>query len=132
MVTRLLGLAYSSVLCGVAVNRLIDSPGARVPVALITFVVVIAYRMWRFGVLADDEWLVVRNTVLTRRVARSRIKEFRLDDLRFTLPDRQVIRAALRDGRTLTLGVTTGFKGRPAREPDLAALRSWLRDGRAA
>ena len=58
--------------------------------------------------------LVVRNTFSTRRLARSEIADFRLDRLRFALPNRQAIRVVLRDGKVRTLDVTKGFRA-PAR-----------------
>ncbi len=75
---------------------------------------------------------MVRNTFSTRRLARSEIADFRLDNLRFALPGRQAIRVVLRDGTVRTLDVTKGFRGQPDRAPDLGRLRSWLGDGRAA
>jgi len=130
--TRLIGLGYTSVLGGVGVARLIDTPGSWEPILLIACAVAFGYRMWRYGVVADGRALVVRNTFFTRRLARSEIADFRLDRLRFPLPNRQAIRVVLRDGQTRTLDVTKGFRGQPDRAPDLAALRSWLGSGRAA
>ena len=127
--TRLIGLGYTSVLGGVGVTRLIDTPGSWVPMLLIACAVAFGYRMWRYGVVSDGGGLVVRNTFSTRRLARSEIADFRLDRLRFTLPNRQAIRVVLRDGTVRTLDVTKGFRGRPDRSPDLAALRSWLKEG---
>ena len=131
--TRLIGLGYTSVLGGVGVARLIDTPGSWVPILLIACAVAFGYRMWRYGVVSDGgDGLVVRNTFSTRRLARAEIAEFRLGRLRFALPGRQAIRVVLRDGKVRTLDVTKGFRGRPDRSPDLAALRSWLGEGRGA
>jgi hypothetical protein len=129
--TRLLGLGYTSVLGGVAVTRLVDTPGSWVPIVFIACAAAVGYRMWRYGVVADGGGLVVRNTFSTRRLARSEIADFRLDRLRFALPNRQAIRVVLRDGTVRTLDVTKGFRGQPDRAPDLTRLRSWLREGRA-
>jgi len=128
--TRLLGLGYTSVLAGVGITQLIDGSGSLVALILVAFAAVAGVRMWRFGVVADEASLVVRNTVRTRRLARSDIADFRLDDLRFTAGLGQAVRALGRDGRVQTLGVTRGLRGRPDRDRHLAELRRWLGSGR--
>ena len=61
--TRLLGLGYTSVLAGVGITQLIDGSGSLVALILVAFAAVAGVRMWRFGVVADNGGLVVRNTV---------------------------------------------------------------------
>jgi uncharacterized membrane protein YdbT with pleckstrin-like domain len=85
-------------------------------------------RFSRLEVSGEADRLVVRNTLRTRRIPRSRVRAF---EIRKVTPVNQEIRATLADGTMVKLKVTyratLGSLSAVGLVEDLAALNGWLR-----
>jgi hypothetical protein len=85
-------------------------------------------RLSRLEAIGDSDQLVVRNTLTTRRLPRSRIRAFEVQE---ATPVNEEIRAMLADGTRVALKVTyrttLGALSDAAFARDLSALNSWLR-----
>lgn len=102
---------------------------------MLAFGVLLCWRLFRLGVDADPDALVVHNNLRTTTIARADIAGF----TRGTPPNMPFgtcLFATVTSGQVVALDVTTGMtvlaRSRRRVDDDLTALRSWLADTSAA
>lgn len=100
-----------------------------VPILMLAFGVTLAYRLWRLGVSAHGDELVVRNHFRTRRLRRAEVEGFRMAPAE-QLPFTGALYVLLRDDTLMRLDVTIRPTirrfGKATLETQLAELRRWL------
>jgi hypothetical protein len=132
-VLRLYVVIFMTIWCGGVLAVLVlavreGDAAAVIPALMFVFGAGLGFRLFRLGVTAEGETLVIRNNLRTARIRRDEIEGFRLSSPA-AIPFGRVIYALLRDESILRLDVTVRpavtARGRAKMADWLAQLRAW-------